>query len=97
VDRVLAHDPDAPIDERVRATLALLEKMTKTPQALTPDDMRTVMRAGVSKAAIEEALDVAFLFNIYDRLADAMGWDVPALDSGAYTAGAKRLLSRGYR
>jgi hypothetical protein len=55
------------------------------------------MRAGVSKAAIEEALEVAFLFNIYDRLADAMDWDVPARDSGAYASSARRLLARGYR
>ena len=75
----------------------LLEKMTKTPAALTPEDVRAVMRAGVSKAAIAEALEVAFLFTIYDRLADAMGWDVPPRDSGAYTASARRLLSRGYR
>jgi alkylhydroperoxidase family enzyme len=94
---VLAGDPSAPVDARVRATLALLEKMTKAPQALTPEDVRLVMRAGASKAAIEEALEVAFLFNIFDRLADAMNWEVPALDSGAYEAAAKRLLSRGYR
>jgi hypothetical protein len=77
--------------------LPLLEKMTKAPDALSPEDVRVVLHAGVSKAAIEEALEVAFLFNIYDRLADAMGWEVPALDSGAYTAAARRLLGHGYR
>lgn len=81
----------------MRATLAFLETMTKTPDALTPEDARAVMRAGVSKAAIEDALEVAFLFNIYDRLADAMGWDVPAQESGVYSAAAQRLLTRGYR
>jgi len=94
---VLAGDPTAPISDRVRATLPLLEKMTKTPRALTAEDMRAAMRAGVSKAAVEEALEVAFLFNVYDRLADAMAWEVPARDSGAYEAAAHRLLTRGYR
>lgn len=70
--------------------------MTKTPDAVTAEDVRVVMRAGASKPAIGEALEVAFLFNIYDRLADSMGWDVPARDSGAYTAAARRLLARGY-
>lgn len=97
MDRVLAKDPTAPIDARVKATLALLEKMTKTPDALTTEDVRAAKRAGASRAAIEEAIEVAFLFNIYDRLADAMGWDVPARDSGVYAAAARRLLSRGYR
>jgi alkylhydroperoxidase family enzyme len=94
---VLAHDPTAPVSERVRAILPLLERMTKSPQALTPENVRLVMRAGVSRAAIEEALEVAFLFNIYDRLADAMGWDVPPRDGGYYAIAARRLLTRGYR
>jgi hypothetical protein len=54
------------------------------------------MRTGVSKAAIREALEFAFLFNIYDRLADAMGWDVPSRATGYYRSGAKRLLEHGY-
>jgi hypothetical protein len=54
------------------------------------------MRLGVSKGAIRDALEVAFLFNIYDRLADSMGWDVPSRSSGFYQTGAKRLLGRGY-
>ena len=86
----------APIGEPLRATLGLLKKMTLDHQNLGADDVRTVMRAGVSKDAIREALEVAFLFNIYDRLADAMGWDVPAAAGGYYQLAARRLLKRGY-
>jgi alkylhydroperoxidase family enzyme len=76
--------------------LYVLEKMTLHPEKLSADDVRRAMRAGASKAAIEEAMEVAFLFNIYDRLADAMAWDVPAAESGYYRTAAARLLSRGY-
>ena len=86
----------APIDEKLRATLTLLEKMTLAHDALGPDDVRSAVRAGVSKKAIQEALEVAFLFNVYDRLADAMAWDVPEGKSGYYQLAAKRLLKRGY-
>ena len=55
------------------------------------------MRAGVSKQAIQDAVEVAFLFNIYDRLADAMGWDVPPPASGYYQLAARRLLKNGYK
>ena len=71
--------------------------MTLDHRTLGAEDVRAVMQAGVSKAAIAEALEVAFLFNIYDRLADAMGWDVPAIDGGYYKVAARRLLTRGYR
>ena len=86
----------APIDAKLRATLSLLKKMTLDHGNLGADDVRAVMRAGVSKQAIQDALEVAFLFNIYDRLADAMGWDVPPPASGYYQVAAKRLLKHGY-
>ena len=93
---MLAEYSTAPIDERLRATLRVLEKMTLDHDRLGPNDVRAAMQAGVSKEALREALEVAFLFNIYDRLADSMGWDVPAKTSGYYAVAARRLLSKGY-
>lgn len=93
---MLADYTTASISEQLRATLGLLEKMTLQHESLGPDDVRAVIRAGVSKAAIADALEVAFLFNIYDRLADAMGWDVPPPASGYYELAARRLLRHGY-
>lgn len=71
--------------------------MTLDHGSLRPEDVRAVMRTGVSKPAIQDAMEVAFLFNIYDRLADAMGWDVPPVAGGNYHVLAKRLLKHGYR
>jgi alkylhydroperoxidase family enzyme len=76
--------------------LGLLEKMTLDHQNLGRDDVRAVLRKGVSKRAIADALEVAFLFNVYDRLADTMGWHVPKKESGYYGVAAKRLLKHGY-
>jgi len=70
--------------------------MTLDHGSLAPEDVRAVMREGVSKQAIQDAIEVAFLFNIYDRLADAMGWHVPSLGGGYYQVAARRLLKHGY-
>jgi hypothetical protein len=70
--------------------------MTLDHGSLGPEDARTVVRAGVSRQAIQDALEVAFLFNIYDRLADSMGWVVPVLAGGYYLVAAKLLLKHGY-
>ena len=86
----------APIDEKLRATLGLLKKMTLDHATLGPEDVRAVLRLGVSKPAIADAMEVAFLFNVYDRMADAMGWDVPPVSGGYYETAARRLLTRGY-
>lgn len=87
----------AAIDEKLRATLALLEKMTLQPEKLGPEDVRKVLALGVTKQAIREAMHVAYLFNIYDRLADTMGWHVPEDQSGFWASSAKMLLKRGYK
>ncbi len=95
--QVLDDYESAPISEGLRATLRFLEKMTLEHEALTPDDARAVLATGVTREALTEAMHVAYLFAIYDRLADTMGWDVPAQASGYYEAAARRLLTRGYR
>jgi alkylhydroperoxidase family enzyme len=96
VQRVLDDYTTAPIDDKLRATLGLLKKMTRDHGNLGPEDVRAVLRMGVSKQAIQDAFEVAFLFNIYDKLADSMGWDVPAISGGYYQEVAKRLLRHGY-
>jgi len=94
---VLDDFESAPLTDRLRATLRFLRKMTLEPDALTPEDARAVLASGVSKAALTEAIHVAYLFNIYDRLADSMGWHVPDAATGYYQAAARRLLKHGYR
>jgi hypothetical protein len=71
--------------------------MTLEPGALTPDDARAVLATGVERTALVDAIHVAYLFNIYDRLADSMGWHVPERALGYYKVGARRLLKHGYR
>ena len=97
MQQVLDDYTSAPIPETLRTTLGVLRKMTLDHQNLGPEDVRVALNAGVSKAALREAMEVAYLFNVYDRLADALGWDVPAVSGGAYKSSAKTLLSRGYR
>ena len=87
----------APIDAKLTATLRFLRKMTLEPQALTPDDARAVLQTGVDREALTHAIHVTYLFNVYDRLADSMGWHVPEKALGSYRAGAHRLLKRGYQ
>lgn len=81
-------DP-ASLPGRLRATLAVLEAVTSTPAAV--DGAIAAARAeGLSDAALEDALYVCAMFNVMDRMADALGFD-PA------TASAPELfLNFGY-
>ncbi len=84
----------APIDERLRATLRFVEKLTLRPAELTPDDAAQVLGAGVSREALVDAIHVAALFNMIVRLADSLGWDVPSFEE--FRARADRMLASGY-
>ncbi len=94
--QVLADYTTAPIDEKLRATLHFLRLMVLDPENLGAEAARAVLAAGVSRHALIDAMYVSYLFNIYDRLADAMGWDVPPEDGGFYQSAARMLLERGY-
>ena len=84
----------AAVEEPLRATLLMLGKLTRE-HTVDADDMRAVLAAGASRSQIEDAIAVCFSFNVIGRLADAFGFFVPGPE--AFEAGAKYLLSRGYR
>jgi alkylhydroperoxidase family enzyme len=85
----------APLDERMQATLRLLETFTLRPDQLGPADVRAVLATGVTREMIRDAFYVAFLFNGYDRLADTLGWELP--DPRYYAKAGKFLLKKGYQ
>jgi len=93
VDEVLADLEKATITPSLHATLVMLGKLTRE-HTISADDVRTVLAAGVSTEQIEDALAVAFAFNVTNRLANAFGFYEPSDD--AFEAGAKYLLKRGY-
>src|SRR5262249_57720854 len=94
VSAVLSGLEAAPIDERLRATLRMLCKLTRE-HWVDAADMRALLAVGVSREQIEDALAVCFAFNTITRLADAFEFVQP--HPKAMEAGAKYLLARGYR
>jgi uncharacterized peroxidase-related enzyme len=92
---VLADYKTAPISDKLRGLLGFLEKLTLHPETVTPADVEPLRALGLSDAAIEDAIHVTAMFNIFDRLADAMGWEVPA-EAEFWPAQTKYLLKYGY-
>ena len=91
---MLADWRTAPVDPKVRATLGFLEKLTLAPADVRPADLKPLRAAGVSEAAVEDAIQVCVLFNIYDRLADSLSFQLPGPDG--YAASGRSLMRRGY-
>ncbi|HEV8400090.1 MAG TPA: hypothetical protein VGQ18_09670 [Gemmatimonadales bacterium] len=85
----------APIDPKLRATLGFLEKLTLQPGDVRPADVEPMRAAGVSDAAIEDAIHACVLFNVYDRMADALKFHLPG--AAGFAASARSLMQRGYK
>jgi hypothetical protein len=56
--------------------------------------MDALRAQGLSDAAIEDAIHVTVLVNIIDRIADALGFDIPS--AKGFSNMAKVLLKGGY-
>jgi alkylhydroperoxidase family enzyme len=92
---VVADWRSAPLRPELAATLAFLEKLTLRPDELEPGDADAVRAAGASTQALRDAATVCALFNMITRLADSLGWDVPAWE--ALQQRAPAMLEGGYR
>ncbi|OSC40236.1 hypothetical protein [Mycobacterium decipiens] len=92
---VVADWRTAEIDDRVTATLALLEKLTLRPDEVGPLDMRAVLESGVSPEALRDAIEICALFNTINRVADGLDFALPTTAEGAFNA--RVLLRVGYR
>lgn len=95
VNAVLDDWRTAPINEKLRATLGFLEKLTLCPGDVGPEDVTPLRAAGVSDQAIEDAIHICALFNMIDRIADSLGFEIPPAEG--FAQGADILLKRGYR
>ncbi|HVK83570.1 MAG TPA: hypothetical protein VM513_05650 [Kofleriaceae bacterium] len=95
MDAVVADLATAPIREPLRATLAFLANVTRDHASVTPEDVRPMIAAGVTRAQIDDALLVGWAFNVITRLADTFEFHVGP--RSAFDASAKFLLGRGYR
>lgn len=85
----------APLREPLRATLGFLQKLTLTPHAVTAEDIAPLRAQGLSDDMIESAITICALFNIMDRVADALDFAPPTPAQAA--RGAPAQLKRGYK
>ena len=70
----LRHDwRTANLDERDRAMLAYVEKLTTNPVSIWRDDMESLRAVGFDDTAILQITLIAAWFNYINRVADALG------------------------
>lgn len=76
----------AEVTPRERALLDFAVQMTTASPRMEEDDLEPLRRAGLSDEAIFEAAQVAAMFNLTNRLANALGWKPNAEYYGMHRA-----------
>ncbi|MCX4241324.1 carboxymuconolactone decarboxylase family protein [Paraliomyxa miuraensis] len=92
VEAVLEDHRSVELSARLRATLDFLEKLVLDPESLGPADAQAMRDAGVDERAMDQALQVAFVFGIMDRLADAFDFELSTKRTSRWLG---RILLRG--
>lgn len=72
--------------------LGFLEKLCR--EDVGADDIAALRAASLADADIRDATLVCYLFTMYAKMADALGW--ARLNDGELAASADHLLQRGY-
>ncbi len=66
----------APVSEQDRAMLAYVDKLTRTPAAITAVDVEALRKAGFSTAAVLDICQVAAYYAFVNRLASGLGVEI---------------------
>lgn len=90
---LLADIETADIDERMRALLWYVGKVTKEPARVSPADAQRVLDAGWDEQALHDAVSVCALFNFMNRFVSGLG--VSAGEDYLEVSG-NRLADHGY-
>ena len=89
-EATLANWRTAPINSRLEPALTFMEKLTTNPEGVGVDDIFKLCKAGVTEDAILDVIGICAGFNIIDRVADALDFEIPSIDE--FVKGARLLL-----
>lgn len=92
-DGLLTDIDTAPIDDRLRPLVRYVDKLTRTPSAMTGADVDAVLAAGWSEDALFDAICICGFNNLMNRVVDAVG--LVGTEEEHRESGA-RLSSIGY-
>ncbi len=76
VDAIKTDWTQAPLSDADRALCHFAVRLTRTPGAMTRDDVASLRAAGFDDRAISDAVQVVSYFNYINRVADALGVDL---------------------
>lgn len=95
VEQVKADPETAPIDEKMKALLAISAKVQGDAREVSDEDVARAREHGVSDKAIHDTVLVTAAFCMYNRYVDGLATWAPD-DEALYQQHGKELATQGY-
>jgi uncharacterized peroxidase-related enzyme len=95
VDQVLADAASAPVTPKMKALLAIADKVRRDGRLVTAGDVEKARAEGADDQAIHHTVLIAAAFCMFNRYVDGLGTSLPANPSD-YEASGVRLAEIGY-
>jgi uncharacterized peroxidase-related enzyme len=95
VDRVLQDGAAAPVSDKMKALLAIADKVRRDGRLVTESDVERARHTGADDRAIHDTVLIAAAFCMYNRYVDGLGTWAPQ-EAAAYVEIGQRLATQGY-
>lgn len=95
VDQVIENPATANISKKLRALLAIANKVRRDGRLVTADDISAARGEGADDQAIHDTVLIAAMFCMYNRYVDGLGTAEPS-DKSVYRQMGARLATEGY-
>jgi uncharacterized peroxidase-related enzyme len=96
VDAVLAGEECAAVSPKLRALLAIADKVRRDGRQVTAEDVAAARQADADDKAIHDTVLIAAAFCMYNRYVDGLGTLAPD-DDAMYAASGAWLAANGYQ
>jgi uncharacterized peroxidase-related enzyme len=95
VDRVTANVARAPVSNKLKALLAIADKVRQGGRQVTDADVAHARKEGADDKAIHDTVLIAAAFCMFNRYVDGLATTAPK-DPQAYAAIGAKLATKGY-
>lgn len=85
----------ATISDKLKALLAIADKVRQSGRAVQPEDIERARREGASDLEIHDTVLIAAAFSMYNRYVDGLATWAPE-DPAAYRESGAELARHGY-
>lgn len=95
VEQVVEHPEAAPVSQKLKALLAIADRVRQSGRAVRPEDIERARRQGATDIEIHDTVLIAAAFCMYNRYVDGLAAWTPA-DPDGYRERARMVAAHGY-